>query len=226
MDSRRVLTSIGRDDRWPLGDDRPTCTISRATYGARRGDGDLRHPRQHAARVSDSFEATIVGVMWSSTYPMAAVPDAHKPGNSAHDDQTQLMIRHNSDAILGPGVHFKATVALYPIYWLYNHVPGADFADLVDAPIRVGDADDYDGGGDACKQLLSELALRDAEHVSLRVLPGATHILDSFTEAYEFPDPDANRQKGGIVHVRPDSEACEQARDDMTRFFIAAFKPQ
>ncbi|MEA2732009.1 MAG: uncharacterized protein QOF70_6484 [Acetobacteraceae bacterium] len=137
-----------------------------------------------------------------------------------------MMTRHNSDAILGPGVHFKATVALYPIYWLYNHVPGADFADLVDAPIRVGDADDYDGGGDACKQLLSELALRDAEHVSLRVLPGATHIFDSFTEAYEFPDPGANRQKGGIVHVRPDSEACEQARDDMTRFFIAAFKPQ
>jgi hypothetical protein len=43
---------------------------------------------------------------------------------------------------------------------------------------------------------------------------------------YEFQDPGANRQKGGIVHVRPDSEACEQARDDMTRFFIAAFKPQ
>jgi hypothetical protein len=33
-------------------------------------------------------------------------------------------------------------IALYPICWLYNHVPGADFRDLVDAPIRimVGDA--------------------------------------------------------------------------------------
>jgi dienelactone hydrolase len=150
-------------------------------------------------------------------------------GESMGGIETLLMMtRHNSDAILGPGVHFKAAVALYPICWLYNHVPGADFADLVDAPIRimVGDADDYDGGGDACKQLLSELATRDTEHVSLRVFPGATHIFDSFTEAYEFPDPGANRRKGGIIHVRPDSEAREQARDDMTRFFVAAFKPR
>jgi dienelactone hydrolase len=62
-----------------------------------------------------------------------------------------LMTRHNSAAILGPGVHMQAAAVLYPICWLYNHVPGAEFGDLVDAPIRimVGSADDYDGGGDA-----------------------------------------------------------------------------
>jgi dienelactone hydrolase len=88
----------------------------------------------------------------------------------------------------------------------------------------VGSADDYDGGGDACQQLLSELTPVDAAHVSLRIFPGATHIFDSFAGAYEFSDPGANRRQGGIIHVRPDPEAREQARLDMTQFFVAAFK--
>jgi dienelactone hydrolase len=135
-----------------------------------------------------------------------------------------MMTRRNSDAILGPDIHFKAAAALYPVCWRFNHVPDADFTDLVDAPIRimVGDADDYDGGGDACRQLMTELAPADASHVSVRVFPGATHIFDSFTEPYEFYDPRANRRKGGAVHVRPDPEARRQARDDLVAFFTAA----
>jgi dienelactone hydrolase len=147
-------------------------------------------------------------------------------GESMGGIQTLLMMtRHNSDAILGPGVHFQAAVSLYPICWLYNHVPGADFKDLVGAPIKimVGDADDYDGGGDACRQLLSELAPADAAHVSLRVFPGATHIFDTFAGAYEFSDPGANRRHGGTIHVRPDPEATQQARDDLVAFFTEAF---
>ena len=148
-------------------------------------------------------------------------------GESMGGIETLLMMTsHNSDAILGPGVHFKAAVALYPICWLYNHVPGAAFADLVDAPVRimVGSEDDYDGGGAACQQLLAVLAPKDAAHISLRIFPGATHIFDSFAGAYEFPDPAANRRKGGVIHVRPDPKAREQARDDMTQFFVTAFK--
>jgi len=78
-----------------------------------------------------------------------------------------MMTRRNSDLILGLGIHFQAAAALYPICWRFNHVPDADFTDLVDAPIRiiVGDADDYDGGGDACKQLMAELAPADASHI-------------------------------------------------------------
>ena len=136
-----------------------------------------------------------------------------------------MMTRRNSDAILGPGIHFKAAAALYPICWRFNHVPDANFTDLVDAPIRimVGDADDYDGGGDACKQLLTELPPTDAAHISLRVFTGATHIFDTFTEPYEFDDPRANRRKGGTVHVRPNPEARRQAREDLVGFFAAAF---
>ena len=145
-------------------------------------------------------------------------------GESMGGIETLLMMtRQNSDAILGPGVQFQAAVALYPVCWLYNHVPGADFKSLVNAPIRimVGSADEYDGGGEACQQLLSELAPQDAAHVSLRVFPGATHIFDSFANAYEFSDPGANRLQGGTIHVRPDPEARKQARDDLVAFFCS-----
>jgi hypothetical protein len=88
----------------------------------------------------------------------------------------------------------------------------------------IGGADDYDGGGAACEALQHDLAPRDAAHISVCVFPGATHILDSFSGAYEFSDPGANRRKGGIVHVRPDEQARQQARDDLVRFFAAALK--
>jgi dienelactone hydrolase len=146
-------------------------------------------------------------------------------GTSMGGIETLLMMtRHNSDAILGPDTRIKAAVAIYPICWLYNHVPGADFSDLVDSPLRilVGGADDYDGGGAACEQLLQELPPKDAAHVSVRVFPGATHIFDSFAGAYQFNDPGANRRQGGIIHVRPDPEARQQARDDLVTFFTKA----
>lgn len=140
--------------------------------------------------------------------------------------QTMLMMtRHNSDAILGSGNHLRAAVALYPICWLYNYVPGADFAELVDAKIRilVGSEDDYDDGPGACEDLLRHLAPSDSPHVSLKVLAGATHIFDSLEGSYEFPDPASHRRKGGTVRVRADPAAREEARDDLVRFFTAAF---
>jgi dienelactone hydrolase len=150
-------------------------------------------------------------------------------GSSMGGVQTMLMMtRRNSDAILGSDVHFKAAGVLYPICWLYNHVPGADFVDLVDAPVRilVGSEDDYDGGSGACEALLHELAPRDAAHVSLRVFSGATHIFDTFVGTFEYNDPTANRRQGGVIHVRPDAQARREARDDLTRFFAAALKQQ
>jgi dienelactone hydrolase len=133
-----------------------------------------------------------------------------------------MMTRHNSDAVLGKGIHFRAAAALYPICWLYNHVPDADFSDLVDAPLRilVGTEDDYDGGAGACEALVHELSPTDAAHVSLRVFPGATHIFDDFVGSFEYQDPTANRRHGGIIRVRPNPEARQQARDDLMRFFV------
>jgi dienelactone hydrolase len=148
-------------------------------------------------------------------------------GSSMGGIQTLLMMtRHNSDAVLGPDVHMKAAVAFYPVCWLYNHVPGADFGDLVDAPIRifVGSADDYDGGASACEALVQSLSPGDRAHVTMRTFVGATHEFDVFDGAREFPDPGANRRQGGTIHVRPDPHAREEARDDLVAFFSTALK--
>jgi dienelactone hydrolase len=147
-------------------------------------------------------------------------------GSSMGGIETMLMMtRRNSDALLGANVRIKAAVAFYPVCWLYNHVPDATFADLVDAPIRifVGSADDYDGGAPACEALLHELAPDDAAHLSVHVFSGATHEFDVFDGAREFNDPGANQRKGGIIHIRPDPQARQKARDDLVAFFAAAF---
>jgi len=94
-------------------------------------------------------------------------------GSSMGGIETLLMMtRRDNDAVLGPGKHLRAAAALYPICWLYNHVSGAQFNNLVDAPIRilVGTEDDYDGGADACEALSHELAPGDVAHLSLRVI--------------------------------------------------------
>jgi dienelactone hydrolase len=137
-----------------------------------------------------------------------------------------MMTRRNSDAVLGPGKHLKAAAALYPICWLYNHVPGADFGDLVDAPIRilVGGDDDYDDGADACEVLLHALAPSDVAHISLRVFRGATHLFDGFEGDYEYDDPASHRRLGGLVRVHANPEARQQARDDLAQFFANALK--
>lgn len=148
-------------------------------------------------------------------------------GSSMGGIETMLMMtRRHSDAVLGKDVHVKAAVALHPICWLYNHVPGADFADLVDAPIRIlaGGEDDYDGGPGACEALVHNLVPRDAAHISLRVFSGATHSFDTFDGGREYNDPGANRRKGGLVRVRPNPETRQQARDDLVQFFAAAFR--
>jgi dienelactone hydrolase len=136
------------------------------------------------------------------------------------------MTRPNSDAILGSGNHFKAAVAFYPICWLYNHVPGADFAELVDAKTRIliGSEDDYDDGPGPCEDLLRQLAPSDSRHVSLKVLGGATHIFDSLEGSYEFDDSASHRRKGGTVHVRANPAAREEARDDLVRFFTSTLE--
>ncbi len=59
-------------------------------------------------------------------------------GSSMGGIETRLMMPHrHSDALLGPDAHMQAAVAFYPVCWLFNHVPGADLANFVDAPIRI-----------------------------------------------------------------------------------------
>ena len=120
-------------------------------------------------------------------------------------------------------------MAFYPIRWRFVNVPGVDFGELVDAPIRIfiGTSDDYDGRADVCEDLLRSLSPSDAAHNSIRPILCATHEFDTFDGEREFNDPRANRRHGEIVHVRPDPQAREQSRDDPVRFFSTALgQPQ
>jgi uncharacterized protein len=164
----------------------------------------------HLLAQRPEIDASLIGIM----------------GSSMGGGETMLMMTHlRSDGLLGERVHLKAAVAFYPICWRFNHVPGAEFGELVDAPIRifVGTADDYDDGDAACEDLLQSLSPADAAHLSIRAFPGATHEFDVFDGERAFDDPRANRRHGGIVHVRPDPQAREQARDDLVQFFRNAF---
>jgi dienelactone hydrolase len=141
--------------------------------------------------------------------------------------QTVLMMtRRHSDAVLGQGHRLQAALALYPGCFLYNHRPGFEFANLVDAPLRifVGTDDDLDDGQGACEALIRDLAPADAVHLSLRVFANAAHGFDGFDGAAEFQDPLAHHGQGGITHIRPNPEAREQARIDLVQFFAAALK--
>jgi uncharacterized protein len=147
-------------------------------------------------------------------------------GSSMGGIESLLMMTHrHSDALLGDQVHLKAAVAFYPVCWLFNHASGAEFGNLVDAPVRifVGTADDYDGGDAACQELLHSLPPKDAMHLSIRAFPGATHEFDVFDGPRDFNDPGANRRHGGTIRVRPDPQARQQACDDLVQFFTKAF---
>jgi dienelactone hydrolase len=141
--------------------------------------------------------------------------------------QTMLvMTRRNSDAALGSGKHLQAAMALYPVCFQYNHRPGFEFADLVDAPIRIliGTEDDLDDGQEPCESLVRDLAPADKMHVSLRVFANATHAFDGLDGPSEIANAAAHRGKSGSQRVRPNPEAREAARADMANFFATALK--
>ncbi|HEY8871865.1 MAG TPA: dienelactone hydrolase family protein [Stellaceae bacterium] len=143
--------------------------------------------------------------------------------------QTMLMMsRRNSETVLGPDKHLQAAMALYPVCWRYNHTPGFEFAELVDAPVRilVGTEDDLDDGAGPCEALVRDLAPADKPHVSLRVFANATPAFDGFDGPSEINFPPAHRGQGGVQRIRPNPEAREAARADMVGFFATALKPK
>ncbi len=137
-----------------------------------------------------------------------------------------LMTKRYSDIALGQGRHLKAALALYPVCFRYNHAPGFEFTNLVEAPLRIfiGIEDDLDDGPGACEVLIGGLAPAETARVSLRIFPNATHAFDGFDGAAEVSDPLAHRGKGGTMRIRPNPDAREQARNDLVQFFTTAIK--
>ena len=123
--------------------------------------------------------------------------------------------------------HLAAAMALYPVCWGYNHVPGYAFADLLPIPVRIvtGDKDDYDDGAEPCRRLVDGLPAEERARVDLVVYPGAAHAFDGFSPATTHPDPFGHRGKGGPVTMATDPAARAAAREEVVRFFTAAFAP-
>ena len=119
------------------------------------------------------------------------------------------------------GERFAAHGPLYPVCWLYNHLPGYEFRDLTGAPmlLQCGAADGYDAP-DSLQKLLDSLDAPDRACLETVVFPGATHAFDQIDEpARLVTDPLAHLGQGGEVAFTPDRQAGDAARANAAAFF-------
>ena len=138
---------------------------------------------------------------------------------------SMLTATQDNAARAEPGQRFAAHAPLYPVCWVYNHVPGYDFKALTGAPvfIQAGTADAYDSP-DSCRSLLDNLSREDGAHVSLTVYPGATHGWDRLEPALQITDPYAHQGQGGAVDLVPSPESARESRQALVTFFQRAFE--
>ncbi|SFR45812.1 Dienelactone hydrolase [Marinobacter daqiaonensis] len=207
------------------------------------GGVDARGPL-YARRLNEAGIATLEIDMWSArgmnggldrpTHVRETFPDAR----AARDYLASLSdIRGERIGLMGfswggvmamlsaggteadPG-GFDALVALYPVCWGYNRVPGYELEAIAvdDLLIIAGTQDDYDGRDD-CDRLVSSLPEQDRRKVELLVLNEATHAFDQRAPATTFNDPYAHRGKGGDVAIRYNPAATKHALSRVTTFF-------
>ncbi|THD80767.1 MAG: hypothetical protein E7812_06820 [Phenylobacterium sp.] len=122
----------------------------------------------------------------------------------------------------GPG--FAAHVALYPVCWAYEQVPGLSLAELTGAPvlIQTGAADTYDDP-DGLDQLLARLPPASRAVIRGVTHPGAGHGFDRDLPAQTINDPFAHKGQGGPVLMEFHPQAAEAARTLAVEFFREAF---
>jgi dienelactone hydrolase len=126
----------------------------------------------------------------------------------------------NRDAFAKPGQSFAAHAPLYPVCWVYNHVPGYEFKALTGAPVLVqsGAADAYDAP-DSCAKLHE--ALPDEARGRVRVVnyPGATHAWDRRETDTVVQDPTSHQGKGGAVPFTYNREVTRRSVAAVVGFF-------
>lgn len=125
-----------------------------------------------------------------------------------------------------PGQRFIAHAPFYPVCWVYNRVPGYEFAELTGTPVflQAGAADQYDDP-DSCQKLVDSLSAADRAHLSLTVYPEATHGWDRLEPAIQVTDPYSHTGKGGLVDIAPSPETARTSRRAVVDFFKKAFAP-
>ncbi len=123
------------------------------------------------------------------------------------------------------GLRFAAHAPLYPVCWVYNRVPGYEFASLTGAPvfIQAGALDAYDDDADACPKMAAALPAAAQAAVSVTVYPGATHAWDRLEPAITVTDPFSHKGQGGTVDFVPDVATTERSGAATVDFFRRVF---
>lgn len=127
-----------------------------------------------------------------------------------------------ADRYQAEGLTIKAASVLYPVCWIYNHLDGYGFKDLVASPllIQTGAIDDYDETPETCQTLLAGLPATDRDHVRLITYEGAGHGFDRSGEALHGSDPMSHRGKGGDVNLVFEPKASAAAHREVQQFFV------
>jgi len=138
---------------------------------------------------------------------------------------TLLSATKRAVATFGPGeAPFAAHMALYPVCWAYETVPGMTLAGLTGAPvlIQAGDADAYDDP-DGLDQLLARLPAESRAIVRGVTHKGAGHGFDRDQPAQTIVDPFSHKGAGGEVLMAFHPEAAAAARANTVTFFSEVF---
>lgn len=122
---------------------------------------------------------------------------------------------------MGP---FAAHMAMYPVCWAYETVPGMSLAELTGAPvlIQAGDTDTYDDP-DGLDLLLARLPEASRAIIKGVTHKGAGHGFDRDAPTATINDPFAHKGAGGPVVMAFHREAAAAARDNSVAFFREAF---
>jgi dienelactone hydrolase len=128
-------------------------------------------------------------------------------------------------AMTGTPFRFAGHVAHYPVCWLYNNVPGFEFANLTGAPvlIQTGELDDYDLP-ETCANMIDNLAEVDKETVELRSFNNAYHAWDRLEAQWLVTDPYSHLGQGGEVLLAPNKRIARKSKRKVVRFFKDVFQ--
>ena len=125
-----------------------------------------------------------------------------------------------TDLYMGSTLQFKAHAPLYPVCWVYNQVPGYEFAAFSGAPVFLqgGELDTYDLP-DTCPNLEQAVDATAPGVLDVTMYPNATHAFDRNEPEITVNDPIAHLGAGGEVVFRYNAEAAAQARAAVVAFF-------
>ena len=128
--------------------------------------------------------------------------------------------RPYTELYMGGARQFKAHAPLYPVCWVYNRVPGYEFAAFTGAPVFIqgGELDTYDLP-DTCARLVAAVEAKAPGVVSATMHAGATHAFDRSEPEITVNDPFAHLGAGGEVRFTYNPEVAARAREAVVAFF-------